>query len=96
MLQKDGVAPYKFFACLLQAHFSVMRCCNNVLVTLETDRKAHSLEVRDAILSILLLLDILKQNSVERYPRNQGHKINFSTNKGKIYPCDEAPLHEKL
>lgn len=45
MLQKDGEAPYKFFACLLQAHCSVMRCCNNVLVTTETDRKAHSLDL---------------------------------------------------
>ena len=45
MLQKDGVASYKFFACLLQAYCSVMRCCNNVLVMIETDRKARSLDL---------------------------------------------------
>lgn len=100
MLQRDGEAPYEFFACLLQAHCSVIRCCNNVLVTTETDRKAHSLDLYRctgcSIIDSFISRNFNTKKSLERYPRNQVHIINFSTNKGKTCRCDEAPLHEKL
>jgi hypothetical protein len=99
MLQKDGVAPYKFFACLLQAHCSLMRCCTNVLVTIETDRKAHSLVLYPCTGCSIIDSFTSRNFNIKIYEtisKKSGSYINFSTNKGKTCPCDEAPLHENL
>jgi hypothetical protein len=80
MLQKDGVAPYKFLACLLHAHCSVMPRCNNVLLMVETDKKAQikiCTLVRGAVFSILLLLENLTQKIYDKIPKKSSSYTKF-------------------